>query len=88
MENLSNNKSKLTLKLKSKDNEDIYDLIKSKAKQFYELVHPKEVSNRIFYKKDDFKSLIASNVKVTGNNFNCILFNPDYSNVIKYKWII
>lgn len=80
MDNLSL-KHKNTTKFIISEKNDIYDAIINKTKQFYEGVHPPEVSNRIFFKHSEFKNLILESVKINSNNFNKILYSSDYSNV-------
>jgi uracil DNA glycosylase len=69
-----------TFKLSTTSQEDIYDIINQKAKEFLESVHPEGVSNRFYFKKEDF-SKIHSEVKSEDGKFNKIFFYPNYSNV-------
>lgn len=59
--------------------EDLYNIVNIKTKEFLESVHHKSITERFFFKKDDFKALIGDVPK--GDIFKNVVYYPNYANV-------
>lgn len=60
-------------------NDELYSIVVNKITQFYESILDKKVTERLYFKLNDFSKL-SKNIKVN-SNFNKILFYENYSNV-------
>lgn len=60
-------------------NDELYSIVVNKITQFYESILDKKVTERLYFKLNDFSKL-NKNIKVN-SNFNKILFYENYSNV-------
>ena len=80
-----------TIKITSNMNVDLYDLVVKKNTDFIENIQSKKVSERFFFKHQDF-SVLDAKIKLSDEqlsspcNFNSILFDKEYRKVsiIKY----
>ncbi len=76
-----------TTKLTSKLNADLYDLVVKKNTDFLENIHSEKVSERFFFKHQDF-SVLDAKIKISNEqlsspyNFNSILYDKEYRKVI------
>ena len=57
-------------------NDELYSIVVNKITQFYESILDKKVTERLYFKLNDFSKL-NKNIKVNGN-FNKILFYENY----------
>lgn len=74
------------VKINSNTNSDLYDLVVKKNTDFIENIQSKKVSERFFFKHQDF-SILDAKVKISDEqlsspcNFNSILFDKEYRKV-------